>query len=51
MFKISAREPGLSNHTPADVYFCRGQASLNSSERTKRDTIQNRRLQYRLELA
>ena len=41
----------LRNLTPADVYFGRGQAILNSRERTKRDTIQNRRLQHRLELA
>jgi hypothetical protein len=41
----------LSNLTPADVYFGRGQAILNSRERIKRDTIQTRRLQHRLELA
>ena len=41
----------LSNLTPADVYFGRGQSILNNRERIKRDTIQNRRLQHRLELA
>ena len=41
----------LRNLTPADVDFGRGQAILNSRERTKRATIQSRRLQHRLELA
>ena len=36
----------LSNLTPADVYFGRGQAILLQRERIKRDTIRNRRLQH-----
>ena len=36
----------LSNLTPADVYFGRGQTILLQRERIKRRTIQNRRLQH-----
>lgn len=36
----------LSNLTPADVYFGRGQTILLERERTKRNTIQKRRLQH-----
>ncbi len=34
----------LRNHTPADVYFSRGQTILLERERIKRQTIQQRRL-------
>ena len=34
----------LSNLTPADVYFGRGQTILRMRERIKRDTIKQRRL-------
>jgi len=37
----------LSNLTPADVYFGRGQSILQQRERIKRNTINQRRLQYR----
>jgi len=37
----------LSNLTPADVYFGRGQTILLHRERVKRETIQKRRLQHR----
>ena len=37
----------LSNLTPADVYFGRGQSVLQKRERIKRNTINQRRLQYR----
>ena len=37
----------LQNLTPADVYFCRGQAILKQRERTKRKTIETRRLLHR----
>jgi len=37
----------LSNLTPADVYFGRGQTILLERERIKRNTLQNRRLQNR----
>jgi transposase InsO family protein len=37
----------LSNLTPADVYFGRGQTILLQRERIKRNTFQQRRLQYR----
>jgi len=37
----------LSNLTPADVYFGRGQTILLERERIKRNTLQNRRLQHR----
>ena len=41
----------LSNLTPADVYFGRGQTILLERERTKRKTIQNRRLQHQKKAA
>jgi transposase InsO family protein len=37
----------LRNLTPADVYFGRGQSILKQRERIKRNTINQRRLQYR----
>ena len=37
----------LSNLTPADIYFGRGQTILQTRERIKRDTINQRRLQHR----
>ncbi len=37
----------LSNLTPADVYFGRGQSILLQRERIKRNTLQTRRLQHR----
>ena len=37
----------LSNLTPADVYFGRGQTILQTRERIKRHTINQRRLQHR----
>jgi hypothetical protein len=37
----------IANLTPADVYFRRGQTILLERERIKRQTIQNRRLNYR----
>ena len=37
----------LSNLTPADVYFGRGQTILLERERIKRKTLQTRRLQHR----
>lgn len=37
----------LQNLTPADVYFGRGQVILQQRERIKRNTINQRRLQYR----
>ena len=37
----------ISNLTPADVYFGRGQTILLERERIKRDTIKTRRLQHR----
>jgi hypothetical protein len=36
----------LSNLTPADVNFGRGETILLKRERIKRNTIQNRRLQH-----
>jgi len=41
----------LSNLTPADVYFGRGQKILMDRERIKRATIQNRRLQHQMSAA
>jgi putative transposase len=41
----------LSNLTPADVYFGRGQTILLERERIKRNTIQKRRLQHQREAA
>ena len=37
----------LANLTPADVYFGRGQTILQTRERTKRETINKRRLLHR----
>ena len=37
----------LSNLTPADVYFGRGQTILIKREKIKRQTIEHRRLQHR----
>ena len=39
----------LSNLTPADVYFGRGETILKQRERIKRQTIQNRRLQHQMQ--
>jgi putative transposase len=41
----------LSNLTPADVYFGRGDAILRERERIKRQTIQTRRLQHQMQAA
>lgn len=41
----------LRNLTPADVYFGRGQTILLERERIKRDTLKQRRLQYRNQAA
>jgi putative transposase len=41
----------LSNLTPADVYFGRGQTILLERERIKRNTIQKRRLQHQKKAA
>ena len=41
----------LSNLTPADVYFGRGQTILIERERIKRQTIANRRLLHRRQAA
>ena len=41
----------LSNLTPADVYFGRGQTILLERERIKRTTINNRRLQHQTKAA
>ncbi|MFK7846837.1 MAG: integrase core domain-containing protein, partial [Rhodothermales bacterium] len=41
----------LKNLTPADVYFGRGQAILEQSERIKQKTIEQRRLQFRKQAA
>ena len=37
----------MSNLTPADVYFGRGQTILLQKERIERKTIETRRLQHR----
>jgi hypothetical protein len=37
----------LNNVTPADAYFGRAQAIIQQRERTKRQTIEYRRLQHR----
>ena len=37
----------LNNVTPADVYFARAKAILKQRERTKRKTLETRRLQHR----
>jgi putative transposase len=41
----------LSNLTPADVYFGRGEAIVRERERIKRQTIQTRRLQHQMQAA
>ena len=41
----------ISNLTPADVYFGRGQTILIERERIKRQTIANRRLLHRRQAA
>jgi transposase InsO family protein len=41
----------LSNLTPADVYFGRGETILKQREKIKRQTIQNRRLQHQMQAA
>ena len=41
----------LSSLTPAEVYFGRGETILLERERTKRNTINQRRLQYRNQAA
>jgi transposase InsO family protein len=41
----------LSNLTPADVYFRRGEAILRERERIKRQTLQTRRLQHQMQAA
>ena len=41
----------IDNLTPADVYFGRAEAILAERKRIKRTTIENRRLQYRLQAA
>ena len=41
----------LKNLTPADVYFGRGQTILLERERIKRNTLKQRRLQYRNQAA
>ena len=41
----------IGNLTPADVYFGRGQTILIERERTKRQTIANRRLLHRRQAA
>jgi hypothetical protein len=41
----------MSNLTPADVYFGRGQTILLERERIKRNTIQKRRLQHQKKAA
>jgi hypothetical protein len=39
----------LSNLTPADVYFGRGESILEERRRIKEQTIQSRRLKHQLE--
>jgi RNA-directed DNA polymerase len=41
----------IANLTPADVYFGRAEAILAEHKRIKRTTIENRRLQHRLQAA
>jgi putative transposase len=41
----------LSNLTPADVYFGRGETILKERERIKQRTIQSRRLQHQMQAA
>ena len=42
---------GIGNLMPADVYFGRSHAILIERERTKRQTIANRRLQHQQQAA
>jgi hypothetical protein len=39
----------LSNLTPADVYFGRGESILEEMRKIKEQTIQSRRIQHQLE--
>jgi transposase InsO family protein len=39
----------LSNLTPADVHFGRGESILEERRRNKEQTIQSRRIQHQLE--
>jgi len=39
----------LSNLTPADVYFGRGESILEERRKIKEQTIQSRRIQHQLE--
>jgi transposase InsO family protein len=41
----------LSNLTPADVYFGRGETILKERERIKQRTIHSRRLQHQMQAA
>jgi len=41
----------LSNLTPAEVYFGRGETILRERDRIKRQTIQSRRLQHQMQAA
>ena len=41
----------LGNVTPADVYFGRDKAIIRESEKTKKLTIKNRRLQHQKQAA
>jgi transposase InsO family protein len=41
----------LSNLTPADVYFGRGETILRERDRIKRQTLQSRRLQHQMQVA
>ena len=41
----------IDNLTPADAYFGRAEAILAERKRIKRTTIENRRLQHRLQAA
>ncbi len=47
VLRDSIATESLSNLTPADVYFGRGQTILLERERIKRKTIHHRRLQHR----
>lgn len=50
-YNHSRYHESLSNLTPADIYFGRGQAILNRRERIKRETVKRRRLQHQLKAA
>ncbi len=41
----------LSNLTPADVYYGRGEVILKGRDRIKRQTIQSRRVQHQMQAA